>query len=139
MYISSDEEEVPLEQSTPIKIFPLNVLQALNLNTESTVARQRSWTSPDNTDSIFESAASPRKIDTLAGRGSSFTSNRIQRPREQSATVVEEIPHCTDLPAFHARGALSRPAPGRCFPAARESQNTLKDLATDTKSIFKIL
>ena len=63
MDISSDEEEeVPLKQSTPIKFFPLNVLQALNLNTESTVAKQGSETSPDNTTSIFESTASPCKI-----------------------------------------------------------------------------
>ena len=49
-----------------------------------------------------------------AGRGNSFTSARIRRARKQPVRVVREIPHCSGVPFFRARGALSRPAPGRC-------------------------
>ena len=49
-----------------------------------------------------------------AGRGNSFTSAKTQRARKQPIRVIREIPHCTGVPAFKARDALSRPAPGRC-------------------------
>ena len=204
--ISSDEEATPLQQSTPIKYYPLNVVQALNLSEESTTAKMGSESSMDITASTFESGPSPYKRITfsatldeereefsverppitnsessfyeelessdemprltpaptlrevtntfqedyvpppkttklndleepsenelediwglkpneddfysLAGRGSSFTSKKLQRNIRQPVTVVKEIPHCSGLPAFRARGALSRPAPGRDY------------------------
>ena len=54
------------------------------------------------------------ELHCLAGRGNSFTSARMQRLGKQPIQVVREIPHCTGVPASTARGALSRPAPGRC-------------------------
>ena len=51
----------------------------------------------------------------LAGQGYSFTSTKIQRPRKHPVRVVREILHCTGEAASRARGALSRPAPGRCY------------------------
>ena len=48
-------------------------------------------------------------------RRGNYTSAKVQRLTKQSVTVVKEIPHCSGLPAFRARGALSRPAPGRNF------------------------
>ena len=52
---------------------------------------------------------------SLAGRGSWFSSTKIQRQRKQPVTIVKEIAHYHGLPAFRARGALSRPAPGLNF------------------------
>ena len=52
---------------------------------------------------------------SLAVRGSWFSSTKIQRQRKQPVTIVKEIAHCHGLPAFRARGDLSRPAPGRNF------------------------
>ena len=50
-----------------------------------------------------------------AERGNSFTSARIQRAHEQPVRVIREIPHCSGgVSAFRARGALPRPALGRC-------------------------
>ena len=57
--ISSDEEEVPLHQSTPFKYFPLNMI-ALNLSWESTIAKKGGEASTDETAPTFESGASPR-------------------------------------------------------------------------------
>ena len=49
-----------------------------------------------------------------AGRGNSFTSAKNQRARKHSVRVIREIPYCTRVPAFKARGALSRHASSRC-------------------------
>ena len=64
--ISSDEESTPLQQSTPIKFYPLNVIQALNLSGESTVAKMGSETSMEMTASTFESGPSPYKKITFS-------------------------------------------------------------------------
>ena len=51
---------------------------------------------------------------TTVDRGRGPHATRAVRPK-QPVTVVKEIPHCAGVPAFRARWALSRPAPGRDF------------------------
>ena len=55
----------------------------------------------------------PTEFYSLARRGSWFSSTKKQKQRKQSVTIVKEIAQCQGLPAFRARGTLSRPAPGR--------------------------
>ena len=44
----------------------------------------------------------------MLGRGSRFTSAKIQRHRKQPVTITREIPNFTGLPLNRARGAPSR-------------------------------
>ena len=70
--ISSDDEEgITLGQSTQIKFFPFNVLQALHFSAESMVAKRASEMSSDNTASTFESGASPHRL------GANFSPEKV--------------------------------------------------------------
>ena len=53
-----------------------------------------------------------REYHATVGRGPDPHATRAFRPRQPPVTLIRELPNCHAMPAFCARGALSRPAPG---------------------------
>ena len=75
---------------------------------------------------------------STAGQGK-FTSTKIRKPRKEPVTVTMGITHRTGLPAFRARGALSRPAPLAASHVAQEDPDSEMVQVTATTSIVKLI
>ena len=63
----------------------------------------------------YEPPEKAGKLDNLNEPFSTSHQLKYRRQQKQPVTIVKENAHCQGLPAFRARGAQSRPAPGRNF------------------------